>query len=74
MTPDDIRLGLRAAAADRQNAQSVEQTALEEMADWAIQARESTLPMREVAALAGMSRGAVYDLIAWREGRKPTRA
>lgn len=75
MTPiDDIRRGLRAAATHRDWAKDDEQAALQEMADWAIQARQSMLPMREAAELLGMSRDAVYDLIAWREGRKPTRA
>lgn len=71
--PDDCREGLLNAASRRADARKAEQAAIIDLADWAIRAREAGIPMTEIAQQSALSRKAVYDLIAWREGRAATR-
>lgn len=62
------------AARKRADAIRAQQEATQELADLAIEARGSgSLPVAEIARLAGLTRKAIYDLIAWRTGEKPGR-
>lgn len=71
--PDDCREGLLEAASRRADASRAKADATIDLADWAIRARAAGIPMTEIAGHACVTRKAVYDLIAWREGRAETR-
>lgn len=74
MPTTDYREELRKAAARRIDARRAVEEATIGLADQAIRAREAGVPMTEIARLAGLSRPATYNLIAWRRGERPNRS
>lgn len=63
MKPDEIREGIKSAAARRADADAARREATEDLIHWLRLAQDSSITHAEAARLAGLSRNGAYGLL-----------